>query len=418
MWNRHITDNVAAAAQDTPVLLLHGPRQSGKTFLAKQLARNLLNADYVTLDDISALSAATSDPKGFLQGFRGNVVIDEAQRAPLLLIAIKAAVDLDRRSGRFLLTGSANVLTLPAFSEALAGRVEVLELLPLSQGEVLGVKDGFVDAVFADDFADRVMALPAQDPADWIPAALTGGYPEALIRRDARRRAAWFDAYAQTTLVREVRDLANIEGLIDMPRLLAILAHRAGGLLNQTDLSRDSGVKASTLRRYFDLLLATFQVHTVHPWFTNRIKRLVKSPKVYLGDTGLLAHLADMRPDRLAKDPKSRGPLLENFVYLELRKQCSWSVTRPTILHFRNHDGREADFILEARGGRRIVAVEVKAAATVTREDAAQIASLARDAGDLFHRGVILYGGDRVVPFGDKIHAVPLSSLWRLRQEP
>ena len=415
MYPRNISKQIAIAVQDTPVILLHGARQSGKSFLARQVAQDIFHANYVTLDDLTALAAATQDPAGFLNGLGDRAVIDEAQRVPDLLIAIKASVDRDRRPGRFLLTGSANVRSLPQFSDALAGRVEILDLWPLSQGELHGVRDGFADAVFADDFPDRARrAAPTDGPVDWVPLALAGGFPEVLSRRDGPRRAAWFDAYIQTILSRDVRDLVNIAGLAEMPHLLSLVAERAAGLLNYADLSRDAGVSLPTLRRYFALLHATFLVRTVPPWFTNRAKRLVKTEKLYLGDTGLLAHLADFRPDRFQKNPHLRGALLENFVFLELMKQRSWGDIRPSLCHFRNHDGQEVDFVLEAPGGRRLVGVEVKAAATVTPADTHGMVTLSELAGDSFVRGVILYGGDTVVPIRENIHAVPLSCLWKL----
>ncbi len=412
MFPRNVSKQIALAVQGTPVVLLHGARQSGKSFLARQAARDIFHTDYVTLDDLTALGSATQDPAGFLNGLGDRVVIDEAQRVPELLTAIKASVDRDRRPGRFLLTGSANVRSLPQFSDALAGRVEILDLWPLSQGELNGVRDGFVDAVFADDFADR--AREAAGAADWVPLALAGGFPEAVTRRDGPRRTAWFDAYVQTVLSRDVRDLVNIAGLAEMPHLMSVVAERAAGLLNYADLARDAGVPLPTLRRYFALLQATYLVRTVPPWFTTRAKRLVKTEKLYLGDTGLLAYLADMRPDRLQKHPRLRSALLENFVFLELMKQRGWSDTRPRLCHFRNHDGQEVDFVLEASGGRRLVGIEVKAAATVTPTDTHGMVALSELAGDDFVRGVILYGGDTVVPIRENIHAVPLSCLWKL----
>jgi predicted AAA+ superfamily ATPase len=412
MFPRNISKQIAIAAQDTPVILLHGARQSGKSYLAHQAAQDVFHTDYVTLDDLTALGSATRDPAGFLNGLGDRAVIDEAQRVPNLLIAIKASVDRDRRPGRFLLTGSANVRSLPQFSDALAGRVEILDLWPLSQGELNSVQDNFLDAVFADDFADR--ARKVAGAVDWQPLALAGGFPEVVLRRDGARRTAWFDAYLQTILTRDVRDLVNIAGLAEMPHLLSLVAERASGLLNHADLARDAGVSLPTLRRYFALLHATYLIRTVQPWFTNRAKRLVKTEKLYLGDTGLLAYLADMRPDRFQKHPRMRGALLENFVFLELMKQRGWSDTRPQVLHFRTHDGQEVDFVLEAPGGRRIVGVEVKAAASVSPADTHGMVALSELAGDDFVRGVILYGGDTVVPIRENIHAVPLSCLWKL----
>ena len=421
MYPRHITQNLLAALRDTPVVVLHGPRQAGKSTLAQHLTKHGHSATYITLDNATALATAKTDPTGFLAGIQGPLVLDEIQRAPELVLPIKADVDRNRRPGRFLLTGSANILQLPKLADALVGRMEVLTLRPLSQGEIAGVREGFIDALFSgklpswsDAGARRAGAISKAEMARRI---LTGGYPEAVKRRGLERRRQWFEGYLNTVMMRDVRDLSNIEGLVDLPRLMTAVAGRAGGLLNYADLGRDVGLNQVTTKRYLALLRATFVVQALQPWFTNRIKRVVKSEKLYLGDTGLLAYLLDATSERFVADPKLTGMLTENFVAVELMKQATWSRTRPSLWHFRDHRGNEVDFVLEARGGTKIVGVEVKSRATLDSDDFNGVRVLAEAAGERFHRGIVLYSGVEALPFGKQMHALPITALWHLGAE-
>lgn len=413
MYDRHLKGQILEALGDTPVVLLHGARQSGKSTLAQTLSQQDYPAHYFTLDDQGVRAAATRDSAGFLAGLSGPAVIDEVQRAPELLLAIKAEVDRRRRPGRFLITGSAHILSLPRVSDALAGRMEILTLWPLSLGEIEGRREGFIDALF-DKKLPPLMGDGLASKADLVQRIMAGGYPEALARGRSERLRAWFDSYLDTILQREVRELANISGLTELPRLLQVLAARAGGLINFADLARDVQMNQVTLKRYFTLLSSLFIVFTTPPWFTNRIKRLMKSPKLYFGDTGLLSHVLELTPQRLARDPRAGGALFENFVAMELIKQRAWSRTRPRIYHFRDYAGTEVDLVLETPGGDRIVGVEVKAGATVSADDFKGLRALAEHLGPRFHRGVVLYSGQSVVPFAKNLHALPLSFLWIL----
>lgn len=398
-----------AAAGDTPVVLLHGARQTGKTTLAQAVGRKH-GAAYFSLDDGATLAAASSDPDGFIAGLPGPVVLDEVQRALGLFLAIKAAVDRDRTPGRFLLTGSANVLMLPRLSESLAGRMEVLTLWPLSQSEMAGSEGRFVEALFGARFSHRQLQVGTDGLARRI---VQGGFPEAVARRGADRRSAWFRSYLTTVLQRDVRDLANIEGLTQLPQLLALLATRTAGLLNFSDLSRSVSIPMTTLKRYFALLEATFLVTLVPPWMTNLGLRLVKSPRLYVADTGIAAHLVGADEERLARDPTLLGQLLENFVVMEIRKQLGWTKRRVSMFHYRTQAGREVDVVLEdAEGG--IVGVEVKATSSPNGDDFKGLRSLAEAAGAKFLRGVVLYNGTQVVPFGEDLLAVPVAALWSL----
>jgi uncharacterized protein len=411
---RHTTARLREALADRPVVLVHGARQAGKTTLVRAFALADHPARYVTFDALTALSAARGDPAGFLAGIDGPVVLDEVQRVPDLFLAIKAAVDHERRPGRFLLTGSANVLLVPRLSESLAGRMEIVTLWPFSQGEMEGVVEGFVDAAFGD--APPALGAAAGSGA-LAERVLRGGFPEAVALKSADRRNAWFDAYLTTILGRDVRDLANIEGLTELPRLLALVAARPMALLNYAELVRSAGLAQSTLKRYFALLEAVFLVRTLRPWHANIGKRLVKAPKVLLCDSGLTAYLMGIDGTRVAQDRALFGGLLESFVAMELTKQIGWNATRPALYHFRTHEGDEVDLVLERRSG-ALVGIEVKSAASVTGADFKGLHALAQAAGRRFHRGIVLYTGTEVVPFGPRLHAMPIEALWRWNARP
>jgi predicted AAA+ superfamily ATPase len=405
--SRHITPSLLEALSDTPVVFLNGARQTGKSFLARWLAATAHPARYLTLDEVAVLAAAQSDPTGFIAGLDGPVVLDEVQRVPKLFLAIKAQVDRDRRPGRFLLTGSADVLLLPELADSLAGRMEVLTLHPLSQGEIEGRPEGFIGAVFAAQLPG-LTAGSESGPA-LCDRIRIGGYPEMQTRTLPRRRAAWFSSYLNTILSRDLRDLARIEGLAALPRLLSLLAARATSLLNFAELSRTAGLPQTTLKRYLSLLETAFLVSYLPAWSSNLGKRLVKAPKLMLNDTGLLVHLLGMD---LSPGPQL-GPVLENFVAAELRKQAAWSSPPVRLFHFRTQTGREVDLVLEDRAG-RVVGIEVKATATPGAEDFKGLRALAEELGERFHRGIVLYTGAEDIPFGADLCALPVESVWRL----
>ena len=409
MRGRHATDTLLAALRDTPVVYLQGARQTGKSTLVRAVAERQHPARYLTLDTAAVLAAASNDPEGFIAGLDRPVVIDEVQRAPALALAIKAAVDADRRPGQFLLTGSASVMSLPALSDSLAGRMELLTLWPFSQGELAGGRETFVDRVFAERLVTPDTAPDTE--TSLVERICAGGYPEIQTRKKQARRQAWFDSYVDAILQRDVRDLANIERLSEIPRLLALLASRAGELLNVADLARTLGIPQTTLKRYLALMEMTFLVRLLPAWFSNLGKRLAKAPKLLLADTGLLSHLIDADASRLRRDRTLLGHVLENFVALELIKQLGWSDRRCRLHHFRTESGAEVDLVLEDRAG-RLVGVEVKSAASVRQQDFRGLEALARLSGERFVRGVALCTGTTVVPFGRNLFALPVSQLW------
>lgn len=411
MHLRTITPKIIEALSDTPVVMLNGARQTGKSTLASSLISSKHIARYVTLDDATTLAAAKHDPTGFVSGLGESTVIDEIQRAPELFPAIKADVDRNRTPGRYLLTGSANVLLLPRLSESLAGRMEIFTLWPMSQGELAGVSERFIDILFSEKLP-LTPPIIADTGATIIERAIRGGYPEAAARASEPRRRAWFGSYITTILQRDVRDIANIDGLTAMPRLLSMLAARSTSQLNYAELSRTTGIPQSTLKRYMTIFETIFLIDHLQAWYSNLGKRLVKTSKVFMNDTGLLATLLGVNATRLENTPLS-GALIENFVIMELKKQISWSETMPSMLYYRTQAGQEVDIVLEDAAG-RVVGVEIKSAKSVDGQDFRGLQSLAEATGSSFMRGVVLYGGHEIVSFGSNLFAMPIDSLWDL----
>jgi predicted AAA+ superfamily ATPase len=370
------------------------------------------NRQYLTFDDPGILAAAKRDPNGFVAGLNMPVTLDEVQHVPEIFPVIKAAIDRKRQPGQFLLTGSANVMLLPKLSESLAGRMEVLTLWPFSQGEIHGAHESFVDTLFSQKSVGWTGKTATVPRDELLETALAGGYPLAVARQSATRRDAWFQSYVMTMLQRDIRDLANIADVTAVPRLLSVVAARAGGLLNFADLSRSVALPQTTLKRYFALLEGTFLVQLLRPWARNLGKRVIQTPKVYLNDTGLLAYLLGATVDRLKAEGNLAGGVLENFVLMELRKQSTWSsTTQPELFYWRTASGQEVDVVLEDRAG-RVVGVEVKAAATLSGNDVRGLQALATAAGKHWVRGVVLYAGTEVIPFSANLHGVPISRLW------
>jgi len=398
---------VEEALADTPVIMIAGPRQAGKSTLAEEFAGK--GRRYVTLDDPIALSEAKRDPGAFLDANGAPLIIDEVQRAPEILLPIKLRVDRNRTPGSYLLTGSANVLALPKVADSLAGRMEVIDLLPLTQGEMEGTEGNFVDAIFRPEY-EPDEAWAKEEPI--LDRCRRGGFPEPALRSNPRRRRPWFESYFRTLLERDVRDLANIEGLTQMPRLLTLLATRNGSALNVSALARDTGIPATTLTRYLDLLRLLFLIQLVPTWSADTDTRLLKSPKAFLVDTGLACHLAHLDDGSLGADSPLTRPMVEGFVANELARLITQSEVQPWLMHLRTVRMKEVDFVLESRD-RRVVGIDVKFAASVQPSDFSGLRYLADLAGNRFQRGVLLYDGKETVRVGPTLMALPFGALWR-----
>jgi len=404
---RLVEPRLMEALDDSPVVLVHGPRQCGKTTLARRLGEKR-GYTYLSLDDDVMRASAEGDPVGFVADLPARAILDEVQRVPSLFTALKVIVDRDRAPGRFLLTGSANVLLVPALADSLAGRMEIIRLFPFAQCEIEGGSPGFLTALFDARFRIRRHKRLGAKLAERIVA---GGYPAALARATSRRTAAWYRNYIETMVQRDVRDLARIASLDALPRLLALAAGQTARLLNVTDLAAPFQLSRPTIRDYVTLLEQVFLVEELPPWHSNRLSRLVKTPKLHVGDTGLAASLLGLDGEALYEDRGTLGQHVETFVYQELRRQASWEDDDIRFHHFRDRDGYEVDVVLE-RGGQQIAGVEVKAAATVTAADFRGLRKLAGAAGRRFAAGVVLYDGETSASFGEALYAVPIRTLW------
>lgn len=405
LYPRGAAARVRIAMSDTPVVLVNGPRQCGKTTLVRSMFGG--ERAYFTLDDETTLASARTDPIGFIRQI-DTAILDEIQRAPELLRAIKSMVDDDRRPGRFLLTGSANILALPTVSDSLAGRMEVVTLLPLAQSEIQRSKSNFLDRAFVGEAPAPKHTLIGRD---LIRHALTGGYPDMVARTDPKRQSTWAREYIRAIIERDVREIAEVERLDQMPQLLRALAHHSGQLLNFTQLAGQVGLDAKTAQRYIGLFENLFLVRRIEPWFRNPLKRLIKTPKLVFLDSGLLGALTGMTATRIDNDRSLFGALLETFVANEILRLGTWSDVHLNFYHYRDKDQDEVDIIMENEVG-EIVGLEVKAAATVTPQDFKGLRKVAAASGKAFRAGWVLYDGDKILPFGDKMAALPLSSLW------
>ncbi|MEU7740336.1 ATP-binding protein [Nonomuraea sp. NPDC049158] len=400
---------MAEALTDTRVVLVNGARQCGKSTLVRVVAKGR-TAEWRDLDTVINRQAATTDPEGFV-AFPELMVIDEIQRVPDLLLAIKAQVDQDPRPGRYLLTGSSRVLGLRGLPDTLPGRMETIELWPFSQGEIDGTPDGFVDALFAEGAGLHHTSKVSR--GDYAERLVRGGFPEAVARPTARRRQHFFDSYVSDLIARDVSQLAEIERLAETRALVRLVAARSGQLLVASALSNELGISASTVRRHLALLEEVFLIKRIPAWSRNISNRATGTPKVACVDSGIAANLVGADARSLVRPGSLFGPLLEGFVLMELARQLTWAEERVELFHYRTKDKIEVDAVLENRQG-RVVGIEVKAASTVRSEDFKGLRHLADRLGDDFVAGLVLYTGDQTYSFGDRMRAMPVSALWEI----
>jgi len=400
------------ALTDTRVVLVNGARQSGKSTMVRLLA-GAQAATWRTLDVPATLRAAQADPTAFVD-VENLLVIDEIQLAPELLLPIKVQVDDDPRPGRYLLTGSARLLSLRSVPDTLPGRIETIELWPFSQGEIDAAPDGFVSRMFTSGPPIHDSEVSRRDYAERI---VRGGFPEAVARTNPRRREQFFDSYLDELIRRDVSQLSDIDRPAQMRALVRLLAARSGQLLVANALSNDLELTARSVLRYLSLLEEVFLIKRIPAWSRNVSARAIRTPKVAFVDSGLAANLLGADAHGLLRPGGMLGPLLEGFVLSEIARQLPWSRPRLELSHYRTRDGTEVDAVLEDRRG-RVVGIEVKASSTVRSEDFRGLRHLAERLGDDFLAGIVLHTGQQTLPFGPKMRAMPVASVWEIGTEP
>ncbi len=417
LYPRYAAKELIDLLRHMRVGLLLGPRRSGKTTLVTSYSGTDEGDDavreYFTLDDSSTLSLARSDPQGFIESLPPFVTIDEVQNAIDIILPIKMSVDDDQRPGRFLLTGSANVLLFPRLADSLAGRMAITNLLPLAQAEIeKRINSNLVDEIFDPEFNPQIRTI-GEPRNDTLKRIVTGGYPEAVDRsNEVQEMAQWFNSYTDSVLRGDIRDIVSVEKVLDMDRLLRLLASRNTGLINYADLSRSLGLAQTTVKRYFYLLELVFLVRRVPAWHRNIGTRAIKSPKVYFIDTGLWANLIDIDLEKLKGDGSLMGPAFENFVGMEIFKLAEASRVRPALYHWRSKQANEVDIVLESAGG-AVIAVETKASSSVDAQDLKGIKRLRDELKDSFLRGIVIYTGKNILPLEHDIWAIPVTALWK-----
>lgn len=407
-YPRYSQAHLREAIKDNPVVLIHGSRQCGKTTLAQVIGAEL-GYHYITFDDDIQVQAARSDPMGYVQGLPQKVILDEIQRAPELFTSIKSSVDKNREPGRFILTGSANVLLLPQLADSLAGRMEIIHLRPLARIEITRQQPEFLVKLFNANFNNLNNSGYQRLEESLAGIICAGGYPAALARDSEKRRSVWYRDYLQTILQRDIKDIARIQNVDILPRLLALAAGQTARLFVATDLAAPFSISRPTIIQYLALLEQIFLIEQLQPWHNNRLSRLIKTPKMHLTDTGLACSLLGVNSKLLWQDKNLLGQLLETTIYQEIRKQADWFEDHLDIFHYRDKDKVEVDLVIHR--GRQLAGIEIKAAATVTASDFKGLKKLKESCAEQFVAGVVFYDGENILPFGEKLFAVPISLL-------
>ena len=393
---------------DTPIVCLLGPRQSGKTTLVKQLAAE---REFISLDEQPPYRTARKDPAGFINGLPDQVTIDEVQRVPELLPAIKLAADRNRHPGHFLLTGSANLLFLPTVTESLAGRMDILTLHALTETEKERRPGRFLRELLDGGIQPRIRGDRGENfGAGLARRLIAGGYPPTLAQSASRRRR-WHRRYLQSIIIRDIREIARIRDAEKLEQLLTLLARREGQLLDTSKLARAINLHRATLEHYLAVLARLFLIRKLPAWRPGEAARLVKAPKVHLCDSGLAATLASLSEDDWLRRRTRMGHLLESFVVQQLVAQAAWTDPELKFWHYRDKDQVEVDLVMTR--GDRVWGFEVKASSSLNDDDGQGLARLARRCGKQFQRGIVFYAGPSVLPMPDRrMLTVPLSELW------
>lgn len=411
---RSVQNSVFKAFNDAPIVYINGPRQAGKSTLAKHVAK-VRNIEYATFDDISLLEAANNNPKAFVENLSRPIALDEVQMAGKIFLPLKKQIDDLRHqkakkiNGSFLFTGSANVMALPELADAFVGRMRLITLYPFSTREVYKKSGNFVEILFKKKFSLTTKISTKISP---IEAMKKATFPEISLNKKIDS-ARWFNDYITNLMQRDIKHLSMIDKLTILPQMLKIIASRTANLLNNSDLARSCNMNQMSFLRYRALLEAVFLIFPSVPWFRNIGKRFVKTPKIFFTDTRLLAYFLGVELDDLdKKNPTLFGQVLENFVTTELQKQLSL-LEGYSLFHYRTHDGKEIDSIIERKDG-KLVAIEVKSSASVAASDFRAIEDLEKSLKKDFICGVVLYRGDKIIPFGKNLFALPIQCLWEL----
>lgn len=406
-YPRNIRSTIESYLKDSPAVILQGARQTGKSTLVKELAKQL-NGTYYNLDDEGIKATLRTDARTFLRQTDRLLIIDEIQLLPELLINIKTEIDRNRKYGRFLLTGSANVLLAPKIADSLAGRMSRLTLQPLSRGELTATRTNIIDELFN---SPKFKAGAKTTLEDYLKLCFTGGYPDVKRRDTWTSRKRWLRDYVDALVTKDIRDIADIRSQYDIGTILQLLAARAGGLLDFTAIGNAANIPRPTVSRYLGYLHSLYIYHPLPSWTINIDKRVTKSSKVQFIDPAILAFLLNANQDRLKINAKHFGMLIENLVYTELKRQSSWAETQVDFYYFRTSNKQEVDIVMVS-DGMDIVGVEVKSAQSVNENDFRGLKILAEESGTKFKIGILVYAGDQILPFGPKQWAIPINRLW------
>ena len=408
MYERHAAAAGKTALADTPVVFVMGPRQSGKTTLAKSLIDD--SWEYITLDDPKQLELVRADPSGFIRNLpKEHTVLDEIQRMPELFVIIKQSVDENRKPGRFLLTGSADALLRPRLTDTLLGRMETVRLPPLSECEIQGTEPSFLRKVLARE-PPRTREIRVRNHL--LRRIVTGCFPEAVRRADRDDAAArWNRQYLNSLLRREVRDFEEVDYPERMVDLLRLVGMQTGQLANFAQLGKKLELNQVTARKYLALLGQLFLAEQLPGWTLSKDRRLIKAPKMHIADTGLACAARTLTEEKLLRQPDTLSLLAKSFVHNELRKQAAQVGGLLSFHHHRDTNGNEVDVVIED-GEEGLFGVKVRATASITKKDLRSVKRFREDAGEHFRFGVLLYDGDHTSCFGDNLFAVPLAALW------
>ncbi len=399
---RAIREDIDHYLQYFPVLLISGARQVGKSTLALHLGIKT----YITLDDINMYQMAKNDPKGFIEHLEKPVIIDEVQRLPQLMITIKEYVDKERKNGEFILTGSASLSGFKDISDSLAGRIGIVELYPLNLKEKYEKEGNIVD-IFSQDL--DAFVLKKYSNSSIAQNIIDGGYPEILKIDNPKAKYLWFSSYIRTYIESDVKELANIRNMDKFINMYRLCMLRSGNIFNQHELQKECGLDNKTFSSYFSVMEHTYQVQKLQPFFKNELKRLVKSPKIYAVDTGVLCHLLRIEELESYHSSPYKGDILETFVYAELLKAMTYADRRAALSYYRTSDKKEIDFILEFSN--MVIAIEVKSSKSVSRSDFKHIYHLAKEIPNSFGKGIVLYNGEDFLKLDENMYAIPFGFL-------